>query len=280
MKFVQTKNQGGFGHVGIIVAVVVALAVGATGWFVWQKQKDSYSSTTDKAIQEAIKNAKCDYDDKDLCKFFTTWDVQKYYTVTSVSETDGKKTTTVAESEGSSKTHIKISGELNYEVITIGNDTYTKAGNGTWWKQTAKNEAVDETVQQYKETTEIDLVEPTDDTTADQTNYKLIGKEKCGDLTCFKYQEINPTDTTTSSFIWFDDEDYQLRRTLMTSKDGTTYESTFSYEKVSVKVPSPVKNLAENQYLIPGQDEPVTLPAAGDTMPTDEELKKLMEQYQ
>src|SRR5438045_8611270 len=127
-----THNQRGFGHVGVILAIVVVLAVGAAGWYVFQKNHKSPTSAANKTLQDAIKNAKCDYSDKDLCKFFTSWKTQNYYTVVSTNESGGEKSTSTVQSEGKDKAHITVSGTTPYETIVIGNVMYTKASNGTW----------------------------------------------------------------------------------------------------------------------------------------------------
>lgn len=274
MKQFISKDQRGVGHLGLILAVVVVLAIGGVGYFVYNKNKNGGTNAADAALQDALKNAKCDYDDKDLCKFFTSYKAQKYFTVNSVSESDGQKTTMSLKSEGTDKSYLKLGGDTPYEVITIGQTTYTKAADGTWWKQTTKND----TATDLKNEASVDLEEPGSTETA-KTTYKKIGKEACGGLTCFKYQEIDPNDTGTTSYLWFDDEDYQLRRTQTTSSDGSKSDSTYSYNKVNISEPSPVKELGENQYLVPGASEPTTLPSVGDG-PSEEELRQLMEQYQ
>lgn len=269
MKYLS-KNQGGFGYLGILIAIVVVLGAGAVGWWVMNRDKDE--GGVDSSLREAIQSAKCTYNDEDLCKFFTGWKAQKYYTVTSVSEVEGQKSSFVVRVDGE-KTHLKMDGALAYEVITIDKTSYTKAGD-TWWKQTTPNEAA----TSYESQANVDFEEPVSGETANKTTYEKLGKEKCGDFTCFKYKAADPT-TETTTFLWFDDDEYQLRRT-QNIAGGTTYDATYSYEKVSINVPSPVKDLGPDQYIIPGQSEPTTLPSAGDDMPTPEELEQLMQQYQ
>lgn len=274
MKKFLSSDQRGVGHLGLILAVVVVLAIGGVGYFVYNKNKDGGLTADQKALQDAIKNAKCDYDDKDLCKFFTSYKVQKYYTINTTSESDGEKSTMLLKTEGDGKSYMKLDGSTAYEVITIGDSTYTKATDGTWWKQTVKNETAADLQNEAK----IDFAEPETAEEAAKTTYKKIGKEACGKLTCFKYQEIDPSDTTTTTFLWFDDEDYQLRRTT-SEGNGNKSDSIYSYDKVSITEPSPVKELGPNQYLMPGASEPTTLPSAGDG-PTPEEIEQLMQQYQ
>ena len=272
MKKPSFGDQRGVGHIGLILAVVVVLALGGVGYFVYTKNKDGKLTPEQKALQTALQNAKCDYDDKDLCKFFTSYKVQKYFTINTVSESDGETSTMLIKTEGEDKSHIKIEGETAYEIITIGNTTYTKAADGTWWKQTSEDQ---DTSSQSDVVTDLDEPESTE---AAQTQYKKIGKEACGKLTCFKYQVLDPDDTASTNYMWFDDEDYQMRRSLTESSDGKT-DATYSYDKVSIKEPSPVKELGPNQYMVPGQTEPTTLPSAGDG-PSQEEIEALMQQYQ
>jgi outer membrane lipoprotein-sorting protein len=275
MKEFPAKDQRGIGQLGLILVVVAVLAVGAIGWIMYDKNTNQDATDT---VSETLRNAQCDYDDKELCKFFTTWKAQQHYTVTSNSEVDGKKITTIMEIEGANKSHLKLDGGLEYDVITIDKTTYTKAGN-TWWKQTTPNE----TAQQYQNNSTFNLSEPTRPEAASQSkfSYRKLDKEDCGNLNCFKYEVTRSDDTANKTHIWFDDQDYQLRRWQTVNSGGkTVFDATYSYDLVSIGEPSPVKELAPNQYIVPGQSEPVTLPSAGDGEPTPEELQQLMEQYQ
>ncbi|HJQ08602.1 MAG TPA: hypothetical protein VJ836_03935 [Candidatus Saccharimonadales bacterium] len=268
------QSERGIGHLGVIVGIAVVLTLGGIGWFVYQKnldaQKKDATTSINQATQEAIKNAKCEYNDKDICKFFTGWKVQEYYTVTSTSETEGQKATTTLKTEGNDKTHIIMTGAVQYEAITIGNTTYTKAGN-TWYKQTAKPDT--QALPEAAAETKVDLKEP--EATPDDTptpTYKKIGKEKCGDLTCFKYQVVTAGSDATE-YIWFDDSSYQLRRMQTLAGSAVTYDASFNYDRISIKTPSPVTELGPNQYIMPGQTEPVTLPETGDISNYEELLR-------
>ena len=271
------SNERGMGHIGLILGVVVLAVVGFAGWWVYSKNH-SPTNAADTALREAIKNAKCDYDDKDLCKFFTSFKAQKYYSVTATTKGgDQNGQTSKIETEGDNS-HVTITGgSVPYEVITLGKTIYTKGGDGTWWKQTVTSNDSSSTTTETKAPT---FTEPTKEADSSAPTYVKIGKEACGKLTCFKYQETTPGSKSTT-YLWFDDEDYQMRRFQSTDEAGVAYDATYSYDKVSVTAPSPTKELGPNQYIVPGQNEPVTLPAAGDgTMPSDEELQQLIQQYQ
>lgn len=245
------KDNKGVAPVIIVVLIVAVLAVvGFVGFRVMNKDKGS-------SVGDAVKQAvtKCTYSDKDLCKFITNFKANKYYTVKTTSTSEGKTTTMTMQYVAPDKTYLKMDGEGSYEIISIDKTTYTKAGN-TWYKQTIKTDT-------SNTDTKVDFDEPKDDTTAQET-YKSLGKEACGNLTCFKYEVIDKNNTTTKEFIWFDTKDYQLRKTRSESTNGEVSESTFSYDKVTINEPSPVKDLKEGEYIIPGATEPTSLPTGVD----------------
>lgn len=257
MKYLLPQDERGIGHLGLIFVIIALLAVGGIGYFVINKTKNDQKKSTG-SLQEALKNAKCGYSDKDLCKFFTSYKAQKYDGVVSRSESDGKKTTTTVLTEGEDKTHFKVEGETSYEMIVIGSITYIKAADGTWWKKAVAGGDTDPATD-LEEDAKVEISEP-ENTEQAKADYKKLDKEKCGDLTCFKYQQ---TSSSGIHYIWFDDQDYLLRRTYGQTESFKA-DSTYSYQKVSIKEPTPVKELGENQYLVPGQTQPTTLPKTGD----------------
>lgn len=271
-------GERGVGHFGLILAVVVVLALGGVGYLVFTKNKNGGGSATlDSTVAEAIKNAKCEYDDKELCKFFTGFKAQKFYTVNYTStDADGKKSSSTIQ-WSDKKSHMKPDmGDGNiWETITIDNTVYQRATDGTWWKSVNKpgntaSPTVDDYTPEYKDDGDAQTI---------VSQYKQIGKEACGNLTCFKYQEMGPSAPGTTHYFWFDDKDYQLRRD-RTEADGTVTESTYSYAKFTISEPSPVKELGPNQYLVPGQSQPQTIPSASEaTSLTQDQIDGLTGQY-
>jgi len=238
-----------------VLAVVVVGAIGFTAFKIaGKKGTDNLAANLNPALSEAAK-AECEkHNDKDLCKFFMNWKASETYRMTTTDETGA---TSLFEIDGN-KSRVSMSGEMSYEVITIDKTTYTKAGD-VWYKQTTTDQNTDVT-SDYK----IDFDDPSDESTAeDKTTYKSLGKEACGNLTCFKYEVIDPEQADEKNFIWFDDKDYQLRRSRTETPEGAS-EVTFEYTNVTINEPSPVKELGPNQYIIPGQSEPATMPSASD----------------
>lgn len=256
MKKLRTDSHGMTQLALVIVGIVVLASIGFVAWRIVDKEKveDAAKSTSEKL------NAECTDNDKDICKFFASYKALDTFKVDVVSiGADGKKSTALFESDGKDRTRILNSGEnANLEMIIIGKATYTKAANGTWWKQMQEDDKPSDRGELYKSA----LKEPTADAPgSEQFQYKKLGTEACGDLTCFKYQVIDPKQHGQTLLIWFDTKDYQLRRQTIEDKDSKS-EQTFTYTGITIKEPSPVRELGPNQILIPGQAEPMTLPAA------------------
>lgn len=250
-------DQRGVAHLALIVLVVVVLgAIGAAGWYVMNKNTKSAPAAQETALTAAKEECEKE-NDKDICKFFSSWKVSKKYRMTSTDPSGAKSIFAV----DGDKSHISMTGELTYEVITVDKTTYTKSGE-TWYKQTIKT-AEQDVSSDYK----VDFDEPADESkpeeTKSTTTYMKIGKEACGKLTCFKYEIVDTAKADEKQYIWFDDRDYQLRRSQTVNAEGTS-EQTFEYDNVTVKIPSPVKELGPNEYLVSGQAEPMTLPTASD----------------
>ena len=259
------NNQRGFSVVGIIAIILVVVAVVGVGWWVWDKNNG------DSAQKAAIENAQCDSEDKDICKFLASWKATDSYTVESTSVNQGQTVKTTIKSESKDKTYVKFSGGMEYETITINDTLYTKAGD-TWYKKTLNPDEITD----YQGDLDTNFPEPTND---GKNTYTKIGIEDCGDRKCFKYQVMDTDTPDVTQYLWFDTENYQLHRVQITNTDGSTFDSTFSYGKVNVDEPSPVKDLGENQYIVPGQSEPTTMPGAGDDL-NEEQLQDMTNQYQ
>jgi uncharacterized protein (UPF0333 family) len=243
-------NQKGIASVLVIVIAAVVVVAGGAGYYVYTKQKDKNSSSTSSEIAEVVE-AVCKTVDEDTCKFMSSWKENGYYTIAATT-TEGGETTTMTMQIQDDNFHIITGDDAQYEAIKIGDTTYIKDfSDNAWWKQTISSDTEDSASTSY-ESTDLAFDEPSEDIPeAQRTVYKKIGKEACGDLTCFKYQVIDPTDTTTTNYIWFDDKDYQLRRMQTTSADGSVYDATFDYTAFTITEPSPTKEYNYEDYLTP-----------------------------
>lgn len=264
MKAWRHGDQRGIAHIlEILVVGLIALGVGGfVIWRVWNAQQTAQTGSSDSSLQAALANAKCDFDDKDICKFLTSWKASSSFEVNSSITVDGQTTSsTYQSSDGGKKYHIvtDVNG-MPYEVIVIDGTTYSKATDGTWWKQTSTPSTSAQ--PDYAKDYNYDFKSPEATDQPQQAAapvYTKLGTEGCGDLQCFKYKVIDPSASDQTQYLWFDTKDYQLRRLRVESQDSTS-DQTFAYGTVNIVVPSPVKDLGANQYLLPGQAEPTTIP--------------------
>jgi DNA/RNA-binding domain of Phe-tRNA-synthetase-like protein len=94
--------------------------------------------------------------------------------------------------------------------------------------------------------------------------YKNLGKETCGSLTCFKYQIIDTTKPTEELIIWFDDAEYKARK--FSFKDATqTMTADITYDAVTIGKPSPVKETPDYENMSEAE--------------LQKQLQELMKQY-
>lgn len=242
-------NEQGIAHILLIVIAIVVVVAGGAGYYVYNKQKNKDTTNTSPDVTEVIE-AVCKTVDGDVCKFMAAWKEQGYYTINSTSTDDGVTSTSTMQIQGDNF-HITAGGDAAYEAIKIGDTMYVKDfSDNAWWKQTLSSGEDASTPASY-DNTNYTFEEPSAAIPeAQRTAYEKIGTEACGDLTCLKYQIIDPTDTTTINYIWFDNQDYQLRRMQTTSVDGT-YDIVFDYTAFTISEPSPTKEYNYDQYPTP-----------------------------
>jgi len=206
--------------------------------------------------------AACSGDDQDVCKFIAAWKLSADYKV-EATITDGDKTTnlTVESAQKGTRTHsIMTAGAVTYETIIIDDATYIKdASDGKWWKQATAASQQSATAAEVSP----DFEEPSNTDTGNKTEYKKVGTEACGDRTCLKYQIVDPDFPELTQYLWFDTQDYLLRRMRTESANGVG-DFTYSYVNVNISEPSPTKELPTGSYVNPLTGETITLPSSND----------------
>jgi outer membrane lipoprotein-sorting protein len=231
------NSQKGLAPILIVLAVLV---VGGVGFFVYSQAKDDGGNVVQTEASKAVNDA-CNtaLKDKDFCKFASNWQTVLNYTSVNTSTSNGTTSTIKVETEDANKTRITSTdnGKEIAAYITIGKDFYTKdETDGAWTKYTdtsANSNTSTDVKSDFK-------VSDFDAATLAKTEYKKIGKEDCGKLSCFKYQIVDKENTANEQFIWFDTKDYLMRR-MTISESGTSSDITVSYEHVSISAPTPVK---------------------------------------
>ncbi|OGK19099.1 hypothetical protein A3B50_03465 [Candidatus Roizmanbacteria bacterium RIFCSPLOWO2_01_FULL_40_42] len=280
------SNGGGFAPI-VIVAIVAVVAIG--GYFALQKSGKAPSLSLPAMV---ALNDKCKYNDPDLCKYFNRTLSGDYFkgsmTMKGIAKDKSGKvlSETLVESEGeNSHVLVSLDGKEMTNTITIGKTVYVKdQSDGKWWKQTPEDEEKPETEKMERSFDPKELAKEFKEE-ADKTTFKKIGKEACGDMTCFKYQMINPAFADVTEYLYFDDREYILRKMVTVAKDGMISESTFEFGKASIKEPSPTKDVPEGQNIymmsLPGggmmNSGQKNGPQGG---PSQEDVEKMMKEFQ
>lgn len=247
----------------LIVSIVGLVLLGAGVYFFYNQKSGGSLQSTVPFMKPAL-NPNCSHNDPELCKFLNNWTVQENYTVSSKSSIEGMTVESLYEMSGQDRFRMvsKQNGKESSNIISIKDTTYTlDYTDNKWWKYTVKpEEAGSSTTENIQEQFDIASEE-----TADTTKYIFITKEPCGELQCFKYEIISTDDTSLKQYMWFDDNEYLMRKMVVSGANGESNESIYTYSKVTINEPSPVKE---------------GMPDAGGYGASEEEMKKMMESYQ
>jgi outer membrane lipoprotein-sorting protein len=247
---VGKNDQRGLAHLMLVVIIVVVVGgIGLVGWRVMSTQKDKNSSTKSSTVSSVVSDsaalAAClkEVNDKNLCKFASSYkmDGVAYHAKFTTTGSDG---TSTSEMDTDSKTNTSMTttqgGKELMASISLNGTTYIKdEASNTWLKYPPADNSAPKTDNPTSDV----KVDSSDITEKNTVTYKALGKEACGNLTCYKYQVVDTTQPKSEQFIWFDTKDYRLQR--WTSKDdqGTT-DMTLTYKSVNIKAPSPVKDFS------------------------------------
>lgn len=218
----------------VFVAVVAAFTTGVI-------RIVSRNNLSQKPTYEACRNF---IDDEALCKFAASNENagKKEYVIHSTATNGPTSEITTIEVESSDKIKsTTLNGLTETEAfIVIDSKTYVKDKSDNTWAMYD-----DPDFQPSEETIKYDFtIETSADVQDFKNNYEYQSKEPCGDLTCYKY-EVSGEEGQTN-FIWFDDEEFLIRRQLTTTVEATT-NSQFEYKDVIIQAPSPTKTVTEDQ---------------------------------
>jgi|SRR3989344_697602 len=226
------KQLSSKSKLALLVAAVIIVGGGA-----YLITKDEGTVSVNKELQ-----SKCttQVNDETFCKFAGAFGNAGDFKV-NVSSNDQSGASTIelaSDSKGNSSMVIKKDGQEQGNVIVFNGVTYLKDyTDGQWFKFSSTDTNKPEVLDLKKEFAKGDFKGD-----AGQTlQYKQIGTEACGNLTCFKYQVIDPNKPNEEGFVWFDTKDYLLRR-VSGKSDGDTTDMNLTYTKVSISEPSPTKD--------------------------------------
>jgi len=227
----------------IIGGVLALLLVGGGAVLATKKGTDGTPTTLGGSVAKLF-NAECRYNDPELCKFMNNWKMPSEYSMHSTMTSKSGPTIEFESQVDGEDMHtvMKDGGKVTHESITLGGTDYIKdLSDNVWWKiakeETSPLSPADDAVKiDYDFGEKMAEVE-------DKTTYVRLGTEACGASTCYKYEIIDPENTTTKEFIWFDDEDYLMWKMRSEEQGGemTVSEIVTTYGDVTITTPSPVK---------------------------------------
>ncbi|MBI2008962.1 hypothetical protein HYS84_00945 [Candidatus Saccharibacteria bacterium] len=219
----------------LVLLVAAVIIVGGGAYLV---TKDEGKVSVNKELQ-----SKCttQVNDETFCKFAGAFANAGDYKV-SVSSSDQSGASTIelaSDSKGNSSMVVTQGGQEQANIIVFNGVTYLKdSTDGQWFKFSSTDANKPEVLDLKKEIAKGDFKGDA----GQALQYKQIGTEACGNLTCFKYQVIDPNKPNEEGFLWFDTKDYLLRRVTAKS-NGSTTDMNLTYTKVSISEPSSTKDL-------------------------------------
>lgn len=293
-KTARVKNKslksyyGGLSPILIIVIVVGVLVVAGAGYFLFGKGGSGGSLMGSKGkgmglMSQKFKESDFSYiEDELLRKHYAAQANQPKFKVVSTSSGFGGTSTAIYDMKGDSLNYRMTMADPQSDTIVIGDTTYIKDfADGKWWKQTQKPEELDTEMGDKIKEYEVDPAE--EQVEYAKMKYNNLGEEACGDLMCYKYEELDPNNEDPASsgrrLFWFDTKDYLLRKDLSEFGEFSS-TSEYSYDDISVEAPSPTKDVPEGkniyEYMYSGG---VNMPQ-GESMPSQDEIDAMMKQYQ
>jgi hypothetical protein len=251
----------------LILLLVSILAIGVY-YFVTQKSKPQ---TADKAVV-AETLADCKYD-KEVCAYFVAQAkaMEKGVIINTIANLGEYGTTTSEMKINGSDMEVNSykDGQLESGMISFSGITYFKDLKDGAWYQVGGAEG---NFSDPKESL-VDIQATYNEDNLDMQIQK-IGRETCGNLTCDKYEIIDPLTTDGSkSYVWIDTKEHLARRMEFVFKDGSNVME-YRYEAVQISQPSPIKEMP--MFDAPSGD--VNTATSG-TMPSQAELEQMMKDY-
>lgn len=135
------------------------------------------------------------------------------------------------------KSHTRSFGLVKSELIVIGNSRYERSDNSVWKKRSFTNKEVEALMGTSIKALNEDINKKRIENTK-QFIFEFIGKEKCGDLNCYKYKKSTEgtNSLNASMYFWFDDKEYLLRKDLMETPE-VSVTTIISYDNIEITPP-------------------------------------------
>jgi hypothetical protein len=236
------------GNDGLVYVFTVNLVKEGSDWkvlnFESTKKSGGSSGSSSSAVsvnKEVQDKCMAQVKDTTFCKFAGAFGNVGDYSAVMTSVADGNMTTaTMAiSSGGNSSMTVKENGTTSATIVVYNGSTYVQdPSDQQWIKYTAADAPSVLDIKKEFVTTGF----KNDSGKNDQ--YFNKGTETVDGKDCYKYQVVDTDKPNQQGFMWFDKDSYLLRK-LSNSDAGTELSMTFSYGKVSIDQPSPVKTMTQ-----------------------------------
>lgn len=223
-----------------VVWLLVAVVLIGGGVWLATKNNDGGSKTTTAVNKEVQDKCKADVNDETFCKFAGAFGAAESYKVMAISTGQGGTSVLELSSDknGNSQMVIKQNDQEQANIVYYNNNTYSKDyEDGKWIKYPADDPTKPEVTDLKKEFAKGDFKNDQ----GQKIDYIQKGTEKCGNLTCYKYQVKDPALPDQEGFLWFDNKDYLLRR-ITINEGGVMTDMSVNYTAVNISEPSPTKD--------------------------------------
>ncbi|MBI2034191.1 MAG: hypothetical protein HYT11_00465 [Candidatus Levybacteria bacterium] len=235
----------------LIILVVVGI-VAAVGFFALKQSGGNLGLPGTSLAPRATEKDFEFIEDATLKKHFVAQANQTTYRSKTVSEGAGLTFVNEVQIKGEDFNYRDVQYEPGDKEIkhsiNIGDTVYVKDySDGKWWKQAIKPQ---ELTQEEKDSQPVDFKE---EFAKPDLKFKSLGKEACGSLTCFKYEQTSPSIPGTRIF-WFDDQKYLLRKEEAGYGEFTS-KVEYSYDGINIAAPSPTKDVPEGKSIYDYQNQ-------------------------
>lgn len=227
-------------HIVLLGILLLAVCIGAAYTSVSRikQMQNAANAGTYEACQQFI-------EDNLLCRFASAHeqDGSQNYTITSTTTNgDVTEVSTIEVTHADKMKSVTLAGLKEIEAyIVIDETTYVKDYADNVW---AKYADPDFTPSQHS--IQYDFSNAySEDVIEFRDYYKNVGTEPCGELKCHKYEVRYPDDDGVT-YLWFDTDNFLLRRLLSNNPDSTT-NNQFTYGSVIIEAPSPTKDVSADE---------------------------------
>lgn len=225
----------------ILLIVAVILVVGTAMYLAVTRLQDRSRRASLPANQACAELVK----DEELCRFAAVSESNSGHGYKSIStEVDATNTTiTTTEFENSNRmaSYLFVNGKEEAAYILLEADSYIRDYTDNTWAHLHDTE-----YEPMEIASHIKKYDFTSETSADvidfRDNYELVNQEPCENRTCLKYKVTMPEDPSTQIFIWFDTEQYLIRR-YQTISETLTTNTEYSYGAFTINTPAPIKEV-------------------------------------